>query len=334
MTNMTTPTMAHRISEGQMPVGEALHCAMQIGEALRRIHESGQAHGALTPEHIRLTDHGAELLPAREGAIGAITPYAAPEVIDGQPADARSDIFSFGALLFQMLTGRCASEDENRSTGSPAADRVIGPCLAKNADARSRMQKILMELKLLSAAVRRAEASRREPAVNAAVMRSEMQQLESRIVARLAAHECNVVEMHRSVNEAVTTVKDQLQSLGAGLAAAQERIASLPETEEMAARILARVDRGFEAVSEHIQRVEATVEEMRQHSGQFERSVATDLLELERNVRAHSGGIESVQTAIGQTDDLVERVVEALESLQTAVLDQSEMTGERAFAVN
>jgi chromosome segregation ATPase len=235
-----------------------------------------------------------------------------------------------------MLTGRRAPEDEGRTTGSPAADRVIGPCLARNPELRTpRMQKVLMELKLLSAAVRRAEATRREPAVNATAMRAEMQQLESRIGARLAAHEQAVAEMQRSATEAVTTLKDQLLALGSELAAAQQRIAARPEAEDVAERILARVDRGFDAVSEHIRRVEQTVEESKQHAGQFERSVAADLVDLEQNLKSQGGAIESARTAMAQTDDLVERVVEALEALQTAVLDQGEGPGDRTnFAIN
>jgi hypothetical protein len=329
----TTLTLAHRISEGQMPVDEALQCAMQIGEALRRIHDSGQVHGAVTPDNIRLADGVAELLPVYDGTQWAITAYSAPEVAAGQPGDVRSDIFSFGAVLFQMLTGRCASENEGWSTGSPAADRLIGPCLAANPDARTpRMQRILMELKLLKAAVRRAEAARREPAVSAGAVRAAIQQLETRISARLAEHERDVAEMQRSATDAVTTLKDQLQALGAELAAAQERIAARPEADDIAERILARVDRGFEAVSEHIQRLELTVEELRQRAGKFEGSVAADLVDLEQSLKAQAGAIESARTAAVQTDDLVERVVEALESLQTAVLDQSE---DRAnYAVN
>jgi hypothetical protein len=327
MTNTMTLTLSQRMNDGQVPVADALRWAMQVGESLRRTHDAGQVHGAVTPDHIYLAASGAELEPAFGAAGGMITPYTAPEALDGR-AEARSDIYSFGMVLFEMLTGRRPLEGD--TTGSPAADRLIIPCLAKNPDARaSRMQKVLMELKLLSVAVHRAaSAARREPAVNPAV-RAEMLQLEARMAERLAAHERTVVEIHRSATEAVMTLKGQLSALGAEMAEAQERFGARPQAEEIAERILARVDRGFEAVSDHIQRVETTVEEMRQHGSQLERDVAADFAAIEENLRSQTGAIESARAAMAQTDDLVERVVEALESLQTAVLDQADGSGDR-----
>jgi hypothetical protein len=384
-------TLAHRIAQGRLPVSEALRFAMQIGESLRRMHDAGEVHGSLSPIHVLLTENGAELIAAEPDPEGAITPYTAPEVLLGRPAEPRTDIFSFGAILYEILTGRRAFEGEGRATlsaniagaptpssGSPAADRLIGPCLAKNPDARMpRMQKILMELKLLSVAARRAEASTASPAkkeTEAAMVRSEMQAFESRIIARLAAHEQRVAEMHRtagetqqagndalrqevgqaeaqivarlaaheeavveiqrSAMEAVSTLKEQLVTMSADLTAAQDNIASRPSEAELSERILSRVDRGFEAVGEHVGRIEKTLEDLRNHTGNFERSVAADLMDIESNLKAHTASLEAARTAMSQTDDLVERVVEALESLQTAVLDQSEPTDEAAFAVN
>src|SRR5437868_365714 len=173
-TTMTdTNTLAHRMAEGRMPVTEGLRAGMQLAEALRKLHDAGQVHGALTPDSVTFTGGAVSLLPPPENRDGAITPYTAPEVLQGRPADARGDIFSFGAILFEMLTGRRAFEGESRATlsanltsaavpssGSPAVDRLLGPCLAKNPEQRiARMQKVLMELKMLSVAARRAEAS-------------------------------------------------------------------------------------------------------------------------------------------------------------------------------
>ena len=79
---------------------------MQLAESLSRLREAGRAHGAVTPANLALVAGGVELLPASQGSPAAITPYTAPEVVGGGAADARSDIFSFGAILFEMLTGR------------------------------------------------------------------------------------------------------------------------------------------------------------------------------------------------------------------------------------
>ena len=63
--------------------------------------------------------------------------------------------------------------------------------------------------------------------------------------------------------------------------------------------------------------MERKVEEMRQHLAQFERSMAADLVDIETVMKVQEAAIESSRTAMSQTDDLVERVVEALESLQS-----------------
>src|ERR1039457_4642327 len=137
-----TKTLAQRLGEGRLPVADALRYAMQLADSLRKLHDTGKAHGDVTPSNLALAAGGLELLPAREGLAGSITPYSAPEVVQGRPADARSDIFSFGAVLFEMLTGRRAFAGDTRTTlaanltktptpasGSPAVDRLVGPCL-------------------------------------------------------------------------------------------------------------------------------------------------------------------------------------------------------------
>ncbi len=384
-------TLAQRIAQGRMPASEALRYAMQMGDALRKLHDSGQAHGALTPAHILLTGAGADILPASADQSGAVNSYTAPELLQGRAADPRSDIFSFGAILFEMLTGRPAFEGEARTTlaaninaaptpssGSPAADRIIGPCLAKNPDSRTpRMQKLLLELKLLSVAARRAEAAAvpsKTETVSSAI-RSEIHLVESRLTARLASHEQRVAEMQqaaiealrantdalraesadietriaarvisheqtmteiqRSATDAVGTLKDQLMSIGTDVAALQDTLRSRPSEAEISDHIMARVGQGLDSAADHINRVEKTLEDLRNHTAHFERSVAADLVDIEQNMKLNAAAIESARTAMSQTDDLVERVVEALESLQTAVLDQSEQQQDRStFAVN
>ena len=94
-----TRTLAQRLSEGRLPVAEAFRYAMQLAESLRQLHDTGKAHGGRHPANLVLDEGGVVLMPAAETPAGAITPYTAPEVVQGRPADARSDIFGFGGNL-------------------------------------------------------------------------------------------------------------------------------------------------------------------------------------------------------------------------------------------
>jgi len=348
---MKEMTLADRMREARLPVAEALRLAITLADTLRRLHDSGAVHGALTPDCVVMRETRLELLPAPGPA--ATTPYIAPEVAQGREPDIRSDIFSFGSIVFEMLTGQRAFTEDVCSaplpaSGSPAVDRFLLPCLAKIPESRTpRMQKAIMELKLLAVAARRAEAAtalRREK-TDAGAIRAEMQEMEARVEARLLAglrnHEGAVSDIQRAASDALAVFKDQLSTLHADLAATQDRLAALmaakPEEqiEAAGARILLHVNRGFQGIGESMAAMERTVEELKRHSHQFEQSVSTDLADIDKSVKAQAAAIEAARLAMTQTDDLVERVVEALESLQAAVLDAGEGIGEKSkMAVN
>jgi hypothetical protein len=347
-------TLAQRMGEGPLPVAEAIRYALQLADALSRLREAGKAHGAVTPANLALVAGAVELLPGAEGSARAITPYTAPEVVQGRTADARSDLFSFGAILFEMLTGRRAFDGESRaalaanltqlpapSTGSGAIDRVVGPCLSKDPNARSaRMHRLMLELKVLSVAARRGgaawDAERRGGGAENGPSREEMLHLEARMTARLQAHERAVAAMQRSATEAIHSLRSQVAALSSELAGsyqfADQRPAGADEGAEAA--IQARVDHGFEVLDARMVQLERTADEIRRHVSQFEHSVAADLVDIERNIKVHGTAIESSRTAMSQTDDLVERVVEALESLQTTVLEHDDGNLRASFAVN
>ena len=329
-------TLAQRLAEGRLPVSDALRYAMMLAESLRRLHDEGHAHGALSPRCIVLKNGGLELAPGS----ASITPYTAPETLDGRPADARSDVFSFGTILYEMLTGARAFDGVGgalatalataapRPSGSPAVDRLLANCLAKDPAARwPRMQKILMDLKLLTVAARRAETAapqRRTDAADA-VLRDEMRQLEARMTARLEAQEKTMAELRGAAAKLAETVRGQMGALEAQAAAARER-ANSPEhsAEAIEARVTARFAPGLEAAGGRLANVEREVETLRTSFARFEKDVAVDLHGLEAALEAQEAAVQSARTAISQTDDLVERVVEALESLQSTVLEQSE----------
>ena len=337
-------TLAQRLAQGKIPAPEAERYAMILAEALRRIHDAGQAHGGVSPASIVLIGSGLELGPARHTE-GAITPYTAPELLEGRPPDSRSDLFAFGAVLYEMFSGRRAFEGEDPaalakaintsmppSCGSFAVDRLVSNCLAKDPGARwQRMHKIQMELKLLTVLGRRAGAPASvsfEPA-DAADHRAEMQQLEARVAARLQVYEKTVAQIQHVTAE----LRGQLAAVNAWLATAVERQVSIPEgyLEAAEARIAERLGRDPEAGGERMVRLENGLEATRKRIATLHESVAEDFLAFEQGLKSQAAAVESARTAMAQTDDLVERVVEALESLQSAVLAPRE---DRAAAMN
>jgi TolB-like protein/Flp pilus assembly protein TadD/predicted Ser/Thr protein kinase len=122
------PTLAERIKHGAIPLNEAILIARQAAEALAYAHEKGIVHRDVKPDNIKLTPAGrvkvldfglAKMRVASDsqstetgltqaGAILGTPAYIAPEQALGKPVDARSDIFSFGCVLYEMLCGRRA----------------------------------------------------------------------------------------------------------------------------------------------------------------------------------------------------------------------------------
>jgi chromosome segregation ATPase len=161
--------------------------------------------------------------------------------------------------------------------------------------------------------------------------------LEARLAERLQAQENSASEAQRSASETESSLKAHMAAMSAELATDVQQAAQRTATElDKAASeaILARVDKGFEGLEARIAQMERTLEELRGHTTQFEHNMAADLVDLEQSLKVQSAAIESARTAMSQTDDLVERVVEALESLQMAVMDQGEAGEHSSFAVN
>ncbi|MGD0872801.1 MAG: protein kinase [Bryobacteraceae bacterium] len=350
-------TLAERLNEGKLPVGEGLHFAMTLADALRRIHDSGRVYGALTPSNIGLTGTSVELAAAPDHT-GSVTPYTAPEVLHGKPADTRSDIFAFGAVLFEMLTGRRAFAGDSEaslaaaltdsappSSGSPLVDRLVASCVAKDPAVRcQRMQKIIMELKLLSVAARRAEPPAPNRGQAEAQFRAEMHNLESRLAARMASHERATAQMHQAHERALAQMQEEhersltqmqeaasdVNMLRGQLAEVSARIVEtrmaqpIAEGRAMGDQILARVEHAIEPLGRRIADVEGTLQDLSTRSAALQENLAADLSGIEQSIAKHEAAIDSARTAMAQTDDLVERVVEALELLQSSVLDQHE----------
>ncbi|HTX35346.1 MAG TPA: protein kinase [Bryobacteraceae bacterium] len=332
-------TLSHRLAEGSIALPEALRYATMLAEALRQIHDAGRKCGTLQPSGIVLTGAGLELVEPREAA--AITPYTAPEILQGRTPDARSDIFAFGAIFYEMVTGRRAFVGDNADalavsltisvpppSGNAAVDHLIGNCLAKDPAVRCpRMQKVILELKLLTFGSLRAEATSRQQVATAA-LRAETQQLEARMASLVEAHEKAIGELQQATSTALDGLRGQVATLQTELAAAQERAARAEQEhgehyQSLAAHV-EQVEGNVHAMDQRITSGEGKVEVLSQGVTVLQEYEATRMQEFEQALRSQGAEIALVSASQVQTDDLVEGVVAAMELLQSSVFDYSE----------
>ena len=177
-------TLADRLAKGALPVEQALRIGTEIAGALDAAHRSGIVHRDLKPGNVMLTKTGVKLLDfglaklaapttpvsqatsvptalqesqplTSRGTILGTFQYMSPEQLEGKDADARSDIFAFGCVLYEMLKGQKAFTGKSQASliGSimntepppissiqpmipPALDRVVKGCLAKEPEHR------------------------------------------------------------------------------------------------------------------------------------------------------------------------------------------------------
>jgi serine/threonine-protein kinase len=188
-------TLAARLARGRLPLSEALRIASEIASALDHAHGHGIVHRDLKPGNVMLTKSGAKLLDfglaketrtvvdvgatgiatmaaplTAQGAILGTVQYMAPEQIEGNEPDARTDIFAFGVVLYEMLTGRPPFEGSSSASllgailkddpapvsqllpvTPPALDHLVRSCLAKHPDERFQtVRDVLLELKWIA----------------------------------------------------------------------------------------------------------------------------------------------------------------------------------------
>ena len=168
-------TLAARIARGPLTSGEALVCAMQIADALDAAHRQGIVHRDLKPSNVMLTRTGAKLLdfglaklraesaPTEDGltANGPLTvrgqvlgtpAYMAPEQLGGAPVDQRADIFAFGAIVFEMITGKRALTAQAMPGAPVALEHLVAVCLSKEPENRwSSAHDLLLQLRSIAA---------------------------------------------------------------------------------------------------------------------------------------------------------------------------------------
>jgi eukaryotic-like serine/threonine-protein kinase len=159
-------SLAERLANTALAPEEALRYAIDLGAALNRAHVRGMVHGRLSPQAIVLNDSGAHILEPQELDDESVAPYRAPELIRGAEPDTTSDIFAFGAVLYEMVSRRRAFTGEGteldevilrnpapallaKSPIHAAMEGVIAGCLEKDpALRRQRVQNAVIELKL------------------------------------------------------------------------------------------------------------------------------------------------------------------------------------------
>jgi len=162
-------------NEGQLSLTRALSITLQVGRALRAAHKLGIAHGALSPDNVRV-------IPSEQGDLVRVLgfgctsfaprpvasgdPYRAPEAQRDSPADARSDIYALGALVYRMLTGRSPAPVKGGVAEPPSItayseepiprdlEELVARCMDRNPEARlADIVPVMQQLRVIARSV-------------------------------------------------------------------------------------------------------------------------------------------------------------------------------------
>ena len=201
-------TLAERLKKGPLSLDETLRYSIEMADALDKAHRQGVVHRDIKPGNIMLTVSGVKLLDfglairlqpggseasadadsnlltrqkslTAEGAIIGTFQYMAPEQLEGGDVDARTDLFAFGAVIYEMATGRKAFEGKSQASlitsimssqppsiathqemTPPAFDHVVRTCLAKDPNERRQTaHDVLLDLQWIAEQDARAEST-------------------------------------------------------------------------------------------------------------------------------------------------------------------------------
>ena len=158
--------LSEELAKGPLVADKAIDYAIKLGTALHQAHRRGLVHGAIAPKTIAITAEGISILTPPAARDLELAPYRSPEQVRGEPIDCRTDIFAYGAVLYELVSGRRAFAgegarlDEAIVSGRPpslmaklpvhaAMEGVIAACIERDvARRRQRLQNAVTELKL------------------------------------------------------------------------------------------------------------------------------------------------------------------------------------------
>jgi serine/threonine protein kinase len=205
-------TLAARVSKGPLPLDQVLKYASQIADALDRAHRSDVCHRDVKPANIMLTRDGVKVLDfglaktartrvgpddvtgmaaalTSEGTILGTPQYMAPEQYEGKEANERSDIFAFGCVVYEMVTGKRCFDGKTKASliaavlggepvpmsalipvTPPALERLVKRCLEKDPEDRYQsMRDVVLDLRSIGAVTESGRADRKSAPLARAV---------------------------------------------------------------------------------------------------------------------------------------------------------------------
>jgi len=209
----------------------------------------------------------------------------------------QADIFAFGTLLREMLNNPKIIS-EAKPLQNPTMDRLIASCLATDpGDRMPSMQKASLELKVATLSARHAGASIVRWRDLDAAMRAEIQESQARVEAwleaRIIEHEKNAAQKRQAASDTLNAMRLEFVTLGARLTVTHQ---------------------SAEKSSERLDTLEDSLNSICQQNAALEARLSSDILRIEKDIAAHTAVVEAVRASMARTDDLVGRVVEAVQT--------------------
>jgi serine/threonine protein kinase len=276
-----------------------------------------------------------EVRPA-EGETVTVTPYTAPETLQGHAADLRSDIFAFGAILYELVTGRPAFAGDSPDalsvslaisgptpSGNAAIDHLVANCTAKDPSLRClRMQKVILELKLLSIAPRPEIVSRQQTVT--AVVRAQTEKMETKVAALIQSQEQALIDAQQSSGDSINELRQRLARLESDIQPVQTRSLRVEELYNNLMKHIEQVQQNVQSIDERVAGLKEQNDVLSQGLTVMQEYMGSRMHDFEQTLKSQRTALASIAASQEQTDDVVEGLVGAMELVHTIVFDQEE----------